>query len=168
MDKNDYANLDFILLVGEGNFSYSASLARSLSLESQFDEIHNDSQGKCKIIVNRLSPSGESVCCSHPRIRIIATDFKRAEVERSVIETDPATLRNIREIKSQGGFVFTDVDATKLDEHDFLQKHRRSIRKIIFNFPHVQRKKMHIGANRELLKRFFVSASRLIPREREI
>ncbi|CAK9807200.1 Mitochondrial ribosome-associated GTPase 2 [Anthophora plagiata] len=108
---------DRVLLVGEGNFSFSVALFQ-LNL----------------------------------KIHITATCY-----ETNI--TQDLGKKNIEYLKNNGVRVLSDVDATNLKEHSILRT--QLFNKIVFNFPHVGGK-MRIEKNRELLRLFFISASKLL------
>ena len=117
--KNLFSERDCLLVLGEGNFSFTAFLSETF---------------KC---------------------RIIATDVTNNCTK------DSLTQQNCDRVIRLGHKVVFGIDATKLDEYTELKIHQ-DINYIIFNFPHVLSKKMKIGLNRDLLKRFFESSSHLI------
>ena len=117
--KNSFSESDCILVLGEGNFTFSLYLSNCF---------------KCKIIATEVT-GGHN------------------------IESD--VRRNCEHLMRSGHEVYFGIDATKLETYDNL-KSRQDINHIIFNFPHILTKKMKIGLNRDLLKRFFQSAEKFI------
>lgn len=95
-----------------------------------------------------------------PTHRIIATDCKDAS------SMDSLTLENISWLKNGGTEVFLDVDATRMDTHDSIRTLSGHQVSVVFNFPHVVTKKMHLGKNRRLLSNFFVSLNKLALNDR--
>ncbi|XP_076172375.1 ferredoxin-fold anticodon-binding domain-containing protein 1-like [Ptiloglossa arizonensis] len=118
-----FSKNDSVLLIGEGNFSFSVALLQ-LNL----------------------------------KINITATCYE-ANVYSAIGK------KNIECLVNNGVRVLLSVDATNLKEHPILKT--ELFDKVIFNFPHVGGK-MRIEKNRELLKQFFVNATKLLKNNGQI
>ncbi|CAL8088410.1 unnamed protein product [Orchesella dallaii] len=139
-----------LLFLGEGNFSFSTSIA--LSLSSALSSLN------CCLIATDYIPELKTE---------LETLEKVGESHNHKPAEDKATLvlkKNVSTLKSLGHQLFFDVDATKLHEHDGILKALKCFSNIfiIFNFPHVKSKKMKIGLNRDLLRDFFMSCDNLL------
>lgn len=123
--KNLFSESDCLLVLGEGNFSFTTCLSKTF---------------KCKIIATDVSTNSAG---------------------------DSFTQHNCEQLVGRGHQVFFGIDATKLEDYPQLEANQ-NINYIIFNFPHVLSKKMKIGLNRDLLKQFFKSASKMIGEKKGI
>lgn len=150
-----------LLFIGEGNFSFSASL----SLSPEFSTLN------CRLIATDLIPelgprleereSGEGDNGLTQR----DDDVPKVRTNLNISKNLLVLRRNISALKSKGCTVLYDIDATKIHEHEVIQEFCKETNisevYIIFNFPHVKSKKMKIGLNRDLLCDFFKSCDRL-------
>jgi hypothetical protein len=166
-----FSESDCVLLLGEGNWFCQRIEDKTKSNINKSDHnLMTDQWMSCrssKMTKNLFSETdcvlllGEgnfsfaeelSNCCE---CKIIATDLL---IDYS---NHPLVQKNIKHLRSFGHEVYLDIDATNLENCRQL-KAREDINHIVFNFPHVLSKKMKIGLNRELLKKFFVSAHNYI------
>ncbi|KAK6305831.1 hypothetical protein J4Q44_G00246110 [Coregonus suidteri] len=132
-----------VLLVGEGNFSFSAALSRIVATET--DDI---TRGIDDITRGR-------------GLRITATCLQtREEALRH-----HGSAHNIHTITHSGGEVLFEVDCTRLSECLCLRG--RQFDRVIFNFPHCGRKS-GVMKNRLLLKLFFLSCVGVLKEEGEV
>ncbi|XP_055004527.1 ferredoxin-fold anticodon-binding domain-containing protein 1 isoform X3 [Boleophthalmus pectinirostris] len=171
-----------VLLVGEGNFSFSASLCQSLrgsdtiviaTCLQQEDEAlrHEGSATNIQII----REAGRIIHSSQIFSRILENKIP----ERTNCIRGKKYMMKIHEITNImgpmglglhepsycGGTVLFDIDCTKLGECMSLKGHLFDL--VIFNFPHCGRKS-GVKKNRELLKNFFHSCVRVLSEDGEI
>lgn len=131
---------DKVLLLGEGNFSFSVSLLK-----------HN-----LKIILISTCYEPASINeTAHENIKYL----KNHGSYPMMYHKKYYCIKNNLIILILGVCVLLGVDATKLPEHYQLNNLR--FNKILFNFPHVC-SKMRLDKNRELLRKFFISAEKLL------
>ncbi|RZF34703.1 hypothetical protein LSTR_LSTR013862 [Laodelphax striatellus] len=127
-------NDDRILLVGEGNFSFSVDF------------------------VDYAERNFKKFFSNYEKYQIISTCFE-PENKISTIASVNANLLRDKGIQVEFG-----IDARCLEQYAFLaaSDHRHpSFSRVIFNFPHVGGK-MRIERNRKLLRDFLVSASQIV------
>ncbi|OXA59903.1 uncharacterized protein LOC118434532 [Folsomia candida] len=160
-----------ILLVGEGNFSFGNILSQALESAADTDSgVYSSSSSlreKLSLLEEDYDAATATTTPTPHEFQIIATDCNKDFLHNPT--NDPSRQKQINQIKenislikANGGIVLLDVDCTSLERHHYLFQHRDTIDKIIFNFPHVKRTKMHIGLNRNLLSNFFQSAGKFL------
>eukprot|EP01084_Bolivina_argentea_P223944 378800_1 len=126
-----------ILIVGDGNFSFTLSLCTLLP------PLHS-----C------------SICKIPLQSRIIITSTLSKDI-KTLSENHPSSIHNIQKIKNTYPFckIYFGVDATNLQQTLFNNtKNKLLFDQIIWNFPHSNNHR-HIATNRNLLKNFFKSAA---------
>lgn len=148
MKLDNFHKDDSVLLVGEGNFSFAASLARkkleinitATCYESEM--IHETGRKNIEYLVNNGL--------------YFYKIFLNYKIESNTyFSNKKAQNEKVSMIFVSGVEVLLGVDATKLSNTKSLKN--EFFDKIIFNFPH-SGGKMRIEKNRDLLKRFFISA----------
>lgn len=135
---------DRVLLVGEGNFSFSLALFHlnlKIDITATCYETNID-QDFGKKNIEYLKNYGQYF---NKKLKFL---FDHSFLIIKFIKNSMVFFSGIR--------VLLGVDATNLKEHPILKT--ELFDKIIFNFPHVGGK-MRIEKNRELLKQFFISIS---------
>ncbi|CAL9219042.1 unnamed protein product [Arabidopsis halleri] len=150
-----------ILLVGEGDFSFSCSLATVFGSASNIYASSLDSYDY-KPVNKDCTFKLDFVCCCMSFMVIEADDVVRKyKKARSNLET----------LKRLGAFLLHGVDATKLLLHPDL--HYRRFDRVIFNFPHTgfhgkESDPSQIQTHRELVFGFFHNASHMVRADGEV
>ena len=127
-----------ILIVGDGNFSFSLALCRLLPSNINCSICSDDNAQKhpLKIVTSTMCKNLQSLSLIHP-----------------------SSAYNIEQIETNYPFcsVLFGVDATNLSQ-SFMSQKRHFLDLIIFNFPHSNNHR-HIDTNRNLLRSFFESSA---------
>ena len=142
-----------ILILGDGNFSYSLSYARMHAVDRN------------KKSSSELGPSFQqrhrSCSTDSANITVYATSYDSEET----IKQDQIAWENVQALKEiKYVTVLHGVDATNLDKQFDL---RTKFSKVIFNFPHVG-SKSNIKACRSLLERFFQCIADFVTEEGKV
>jgi len=127
-DDNGYC-----LLLGEGNFSFSASLVKR---GESIDNVEN------KISLTRSFR------------HIYTTCYENEDTAQTEVKT-----RNINYLQERRVNIIYGVDATRLEEHPVIKNIK--FKKVIFMFPHIGGK-MKINKNRALLQGILQSAEQVL------
>ncbi|CAE5960261.1 unnamed protein product [Arabidopsis arenosa] len=156
-----YSSKHQILLVGEGDFSFSCSLATCFGSASNIYASSLDSYDYkpvnkgCSFMFDFLS------CCMS--FMVIEAD--------DVVRKYKKARSNLETLKRLGAFLLHGVDATKLLLHPDL--HYRRFDRVIFNFPHTgfhgkESDPSQIQKHRELVFGFFHGASHMVRADGEV
>eukprot|EP01041_Mallomonas_annulata_P002670 gene2670-5250_t len=122
-----------ILTVGDGDFSFSLSIAKGLLPD---------------------------ITQTENKTEIIATSHESFEC---IIKTYPASNQNLEQLKQLGVRIYHDIDATSLQSYEVMNPFKNNLDAIIWNFPCVRMENgadaqvNEIELNRSLLRRFFTN-----------
>ncbi|KAF7840486.1 Heavy metal-associated isoprenylated plant protein 41 isoform A [Senna tora] len=171
--KKHYSSRHRILLVGEGDFSFSLCLARAFGSAQNLVATSLDSQGECTVLITRsktfrfpsiavvLSSMTGWIVCNVLSFGMVA----HAEV---IAKKYSNGIGNVRELEDRGCIVLFGVDAKAMSQHFFLKTQRFD--RIVYNFPHVgflykEDSCLQIQLNKRLVKGFLANAKALVKKE---
>ena len=133
---------DNVLFLGEGNFSFSASLVKKCKRKQDFINIYASCFEKESTLL-----AGETI---DQTLKNLMIHQKRLnpEIIKQTEQSNPIKDENIAYLQSVGCHVLHGVDAEALTQDDRLSNLKFSM--IVFMFPHVGGK-MKINRNRKLV-----------------
>ncbi|KAJ0434548.1 hypothetical protein HanIR_Chr17g0882921 [Helianthus annuus] len=117
--KGHYSSAHKILLVGEGDFSFSLCLARSF--------------GSARNIVATTVDTHRKYPSHH--LTTIPLLTYCCFVTEQLVKKYSNVAENVRELQDRGSVVLYGVDATAMSNHFFITTQR--FHRIVYNFPHV-------------------------------
>lgn len=123
-----YSSSQRILLVGEGDFSFSLSLAKAFGSAHNMVATSLDTQG---IISNSVSKRLWSLM----EVLIFIFYWMLWTWSESLARKYSDGIENVRQLEARSCLVLHGVDATQMSPHFFLRTQRFD--RIIYNFPHV-------------------------------
>ena len=141
----DFSPESKVLFVGEGNFSFSASVVEDFVLNyPQYQNGNGASQGKSEEEKVARSKKLKTDCAELFTVSCYESENCGSEIKQ----------KNIESLRSYGCNILFDLDATMLQKDHRTMEAKYS--DIIFMFPHVGGK-MRIEKNRALLLAFLCS-----------
>lgn len=158
LEAADYQSEYAVLTVGDGDFTFSLSLAETDRFQQCID---------CKDSSSSSSDNPSCIVGSHPssvgcsRLKLTATSH---ESYQSICITYPHAVDTLNRLKYLGATVLHDVDATDLQHGStFAAEGTRTFDFVIWNFPCVSLpagadgQTSELEQNRALLRRFFAN-----------
>lgn len=130
--KKHYSSKQRILLVGEGDFSFSLCLATAFGSAHNLVATSLDSQGQNKSNIFYSFSSLASWKKKKDQNLEMPIWFFLAE---NLAKKYSNGLSNVRELEAKGCLVLHSVDAKDMCQHFFLKTQRFD--RIVYNFPHV-------------------------------
>lgn len=127
--KKHYSSKHKILFVGEGDFSFSLSLAKAFGSAHNLVATSLDSQGNEKR--KEKKKLNFEPFSSLPISLFLTFYFLAEKIEKKYSNG----ISNARELEEMGCIVVYDVDVKVMSQHFFLKTQRFD--RIVYNFPHV-------------------------------
>ena len=160
--KIPYHYADRILLVGEGNFSFSAALKRHLTRQLNSDYTADEyEERKPGCLVATAYDTREMTLEKYPDVETIISAVESIEPHVDDVEKLDQIARDLYEVVP--AVVLFNIDAMKLHIKPFISHlplHAR-FDKVVFNFPHVglgiKDQDHNIHANQQLILNFLQS-----------
>ena len=151
---DDISGESKVLFVGEGNFSFSAGVVESFSLNP---DLNRNSNAPSQV---QVDPNGETLSfAKKPKLATAQFTASCYEDEKHGSEVKQANIEILRKCGSE---VLFELDGTKLHEDSRTMEVKYS--DIVFMFPHVGGK-MKIDKNRALVLGFLRSCRKVLQTE---
>ncbi|TVU09959.1 hypothetical protein EJB05_43458, partial [Eragrostis curvula] len=166
-----YSSMQSVLLVGDGDFSFSLALATAFGSGANLVATSLDTYGSLFSSHLLLWPRDGVICCPFARCTVYFPE-STIPLERDTLRLKYSKAEsNVKKLTELGATVLHGVDAERMKFHTDL-KNRRFDR-IVFNFPHAGFKGSEgqmrmIKLHKELVRGFFRNARHLLRRYGEI
>jgi len=160
MFLDNLSDAGLVLFLGEGNFSFSASVLRRSQEQNMSNVYATCYEKEIDLNVDEASQKMERV--------VINEKHRKKLHEKTISKTEksnPIKNENMGFLRSVGCHVLQGVDAEALEQDARLAS--LSFSRIVFMFPHVGGK-MKINRNRQLVQNVLKSARKLLDRNGQV